>query len=35
MLPAAIMGFVPAWAAAIGMALSSLLVALNASRLSK
>ncbi|EAQ65883.1 cation transport ATPase, E1-E2 family protein [Marinomonas sp. MED121] len=35
MLPAAIMGYVPAWAAAIGMALSSLLVALNASRLSK
>lgn len=35
MLPAAIMGYVPAWAAAIGMASSSLLVALNASRLSK
>lgn len=35
MLPAAILGYIPAWAAAIGMALSSLLVALNASRLSK
>ena len=35
MLPAAILGYVPAWAAAIGMALSSLLVALNASRLSR
>ncbi|TBR38580.1 cadmium-translocating P-type ATPase [Marinomonas agarivorans] len=34
MLPAAVFGFVPPWAAAIGMALSSLMVVLNANRLS-
>ena len=35
MLPAAVAGFVPPWAAAIGMALSSLLVVVNATRLSR
>ncbi|WP_191603260.1 heavy metal translocating P-type ATPase [Marinomonas algicola] len=35
MLPAALLGLVPPWSAAIGMAASSLLVVLNATRLSK
>ncbi|MCZ2720314.1 heavy metal translocating P-type ATPase [Marinomonas sp. 15G1-11] len=35
MLPAALLGLIPPWSAAIGMAASSLLVVLNATRLSK
>jgi Cu2+-exporting ATPase len=34
-VPLAVMGWLPAWAAGLGMALSSLLVVLNALRLSK
>lgn len=34
MLPAAMLGFIPPWAAAIGMAMSSLVVVLNANRMS-
>mgnify|MGYP002654794081 FL=1 len=34
-VPLALMGWLPAWAAGLGMALSSLLVVLNALRLSK
>lgn len=34
MLPAAVLGLIPPWAAAIGMAASSLIVVLNANRLS-
>jgi Cu2+-exporting ATPase len=32
-IPLAVMGFLPAWLAGLGMALSSLLVILNAARL--
>ncbi|MFT2111454.1 heavy metal translocating P-type ATPase [Marinomonas sp. 2405UD68-3] len=35
MLPAALLGYIPPWSAALGMAASSLLVVLNATRLSK
>ncbi len=34
-VPLALMGLLPAWAAGLGMALSSVLVVLNALRLSK
>ena len=34
-LPAAVMGFVPPWVAALGMSLSSLAVTLNALRLTR
>ena len=34
-IPLALMGWLPAWAAGLGMALSSLLVVLNALRLSQ
>jgi Cu2+-exporting ATPase len=34
-IPLAWMGWLPAWAAGLGMALSSLLVVLNAARLSR
>jgi Cu2+-exporting ATPase len=34
-VPLALMGWLPAWAAGLGMALSSLLVVLNALRLSQ
>jgi Cu2+-exporting ATPase len=35
LLPLAIAGLIPPWVAAIGMALSSLMVVVNASRLNK
>ncbi len=35
MLPAALLGYIPPWSAALGMAASSLFVVLNATRLSK
>ena len=34
-VPLAVMGYLPAWLAGLGMACSSLLVILNASRLSR